>query len=335
MTQDQETRSQLSSTTRDQIEMLARDLINGECLLFLGAGASVDRTSAEDLPTGAELSKLLAKKCRLAWHSYVPLSTTAFYYESFFTRSKLNALLKEEIENPDVRPSQTIRTLIEIVELLEQKGKHRQAFLITTNYDRHFEIAYRERRARDPHVIIYRGAEDPNKRGVQLNEGLDDDPEYWRPVEPGTYLYKMHGCISRVDPRADEHSVVITEEDYINFLANAAMSEDQDKWLAHEVRGKLALSTILFVGYSLSDWNFRVIFKATAERMQKRTSYAVQYFKPSANSVVRDQEERRWQAAVEFWLEKKVKIVNVDAASFMEHLLNAVRAEAGVKAPRG
>jgi SIR2-like domain len=329
MPQDQDGPVRLPLKLRAQLETLAGDLLKGECLIFLGAGASVDRASAEDLPTGEELSKALAAKCEMEWHRYVPLSTTAFYYESFFTRKNLNAFLKEQIEKPGIEPSRTIRTLIEIVEILEQRAQ--PVFVITTNYDRHFETAYRERLNRDPHVIVYRGAEDPNLLNVQLHEGLDVDPQYWHPAWPGAYLYKMHGCISRADPRADEHSLVVTEEDYINFLANA-LSEDPKKWLAHEVRGRIALSTVLFIGYSLSDWNFRVIFKATAERSHHRTSYAVQYFSPPSDPLAREREEERWQTSVEFWSRKNVAVINADAAAFMGHLLSAVRAAAGVGA---
>jgi len=328
MPQDQETAVQFPVKYRAQLETLATDLLKGECLIFLGAGASVDRASTEDLPTGEELSKILAEKCNLEWHRYVPLSTTAFYYEFFFTRRKLNALLKAQIEKPGIEPSRTIRTLVEIVEMLEQRNQ--PVFVVTTNYDRHFETAYRERLGRESHVVIYRGAEDPNHLKAKLHEGLNFDPEYWYPTGPGTHLYKMHGCISQVNPGADEHSLVITEEDYINFLANA-MSDDQNKRLANFVRGRIALSTILFVGYSLSDWNFRVIFKATAERVQQRTSYAVQYFSPPDDPKAREREEDRWQASVGFWSRKNVEIINADAAAFMSHLLDAVRVEAGAK----
>lgn len=327
MPQDHDEPVQLPLKLRAALETLADDLLKGQCLIFLGAGASIDRESAEDLPTGEELSKTLAAKCELEWNRYVPLSTTAFYYESFFTRKNLNAFLKEQIEKPGIEPSRTIRTLVEIVEILEQKGQ--PVFILTTNYDRHFETAYQQRMKRSPHVIIYRGAEDPNLLNAQLHEGLDTDPRYWYPTKAGAYLYKMHGCISQADPSSDERSLVVTEEDYINFLANT-MSEDPKKWLANVVCGRIALSTILFIGYSLSDWNFRVIFKATAERAHHRRSYAVQYFSPSADRLARQREEDRWQTSVDFWSAKNVRVIDADAAAFTGHLLGAVRAAAGV-----
>jgi hypothetical protein len=300
---------------RALLETLADKLEKGRCLIFLGAGASVDLAAPADLPTGQELAKELAAKCHLEWHRYVPLSTTAFYYEFFYTREGLNDLLQARIGNPAIAPSRTIRKLVEIVELLEQRGK--QVFIVTTNYDQHFERAYRERLQRDPQVIVYRGAEDPNNNEAQLHLGMDESPEFWRPQEPTTYLYKMHGSISNPGGQG----LVVTEEDYINFLANA-QSYDPQKSLAAEVRGRIGRSTVLFVGYSLADWNFRVIFKATAERNRsdQRESVAVWSFAPPEDPLEHEREQDRWQAAVEFWGRKKVRVVDRDAFEFMSHL---------------
>jgi hypothetical protein len=116
---------------------------------------------------------------------------------------------------------------------------------------------------------------------------------------------------------------VITEEDYINFLTNA-LSHDPSKRMLHYVRGKLALSTVLFVGYSLSDWNFRVIFKATAED-KATTSFAVQLNPdPQGN----DMELARQSALVKFWGNRHIDIVNSDAALFMQDLLAHVESYA-------
>src|SRR6185503_15890071 len=114
-----------------------------------------------------------------------------------------------------------------------------------------------------------------------------------------------------------EQNLVITEEDYINFLTNS-MSNDPSKRLLHYVRGKVALSTVLFVGYSLSDWNFRVILKATAEYKRNR-SIAVQL-----NEAGNGLERQRQNAVVRFWEKKNIDIVNVDAAQFVSDLFAQV-----------
>ena len=295
------------------LELLAEELHAEKCVLFLGAGASIDQ-EREDLPTAKELSKYMAKQCGLEWHEYIPLLTIAFYYEFFYNRSKLNRFVEKQIANPKIEPSSTIETLIKIIRRLEDKNK--RTLVITTNYDQHFENAYKKEFSNKmPRVIIYNGGTDPNDKSSKLHIGLDGDPEYWLPTEL-TSLYKMHGCISR----PEKQNLVITEEDYINFLTNS-LSQNQNKRLLHYVRGRIALSSILFVGYSLADWNFRVIFKATAES-KNMTSFAVQLNKPSRDNNL---EQARQEALVKFWGQKKIDIINVDASQFMKDLLDKVK----------
>jgi len=293
---------------RTTLELLAEQLLAERCLIFLGAGAAVDPTNA-DLPTARELSKEMAAKCILEWHEYVPLSTTAFYYEFFYTREKLNRFLVDRIGDPAIPPASTVTTLVRMIAKLEALKK--RCLVVTTNYDRQFETAYKALLGRPPGVIVYRGANDPNSKAKPLHDGLSCAPEFWLPDLP-TYLYKMHGCIS--DP--GDQNLVITEEDYINFLTNS-LSQDSSKRLLHYVRGKLALSTVLFIGYSLSDWNFRVIFKATAED-KASTSFAVQLNQdPQGN----DLEAARQAALVKFWGNRRIDIINAEASFFMSDLL--------------
>jgi hypothetical protein len=298
---------------------LATDLLEGKCLLFLGAGASVD-PDQPDLPTANELSADMARDCELEWHEYIPLSTIAFYYESFHTRAGLNRFLVSRIGNARIRPSKTIQLLIEAIEAVEKRG--RTTIAITTNYDRQFESAYEERLKRRPEIVIYKGAWNPNDKEKILNctpEGeLKGYAQFWRP-RLRTVLYKMHGCISQ----PERQGLVITEEDYINFLANALGEHNGDKTILNYVRGEFAMSTILFIGYSLSDWNFRAIFKATVEsRLDKKDnrSYAVQFRDPTKQES--ELEQARWDSVIDFWNEKKVDIISVTGQQFMRDLLD-------------
>ena len=139
----------------------------------------------------------------------------------------------------------------------------------------------------------------------------------YRAPRKRTSLYNIHGCISQVTGQ----SLVVTEEDYINFLTNA-LGENPDNRLPWFVRSKLETSTILFLGYSLADWNFRTIFKATVERRETKDMrlYAVQFHEPQ-------QSNRRdlLPLIVDFWGGKRVDIVNVRADEFVTDLLEALR----------
>jgi hypothetical protein len=320
---------------------LSREMA-GECQLDFG-GSSVSSRPApsekpvlgnatqaspveESLPTVANLSREMAGECQLDWYDYIPLSTIAFYYESYFTRDDLNAFLAKRLRRPDILPSPTIRKLMELISLMETK--QRTTFTITTNYDDKFERAYRDKFNRAPDVIIYKGAHDPHDRDAKLNctpnGPLQREAQYWRPDEP-TVLYKMHGCILQ----PEDKGLVITEEDYINFLTNALNEDDHEKTLLNYIKGELGYRTILFIGYSLSDWNFRAIFKATVEKHKERgsRSYAVQFRNP--DQPMSALEKARWESVTTFWHEKKVDILVADAHAFVTDLLLVVRGEGG------
>lgn len=306
---------------RQTLETLAEILLDADrdCVFFLGAGASIDENAPLDLPTGVELAEKLARECGLEWHRNIPLSTIAFYYEFLRDRPRLNRLLKSEIGNRDIEPSGSITRLIEIIEILERRGQ--RTFVITTNYDQHFERAYSRKFDNDPDVLIYQGARNPHDRNIRLNRDRNGElrvlPDCWTPKRPTT-LFKMHGCITH----AEDQGLVITEEDYINFLTNALGQHDPYKRLPPAIMGRVAEGTILFVGYSLEDWNFRTIFKATVEaHTAANKSYAIQYWDLSNET---DMQVTRREALTEFWGRKGVHILNVKACDFMDDLLAAM-----------
>lgn len=304
------------------LETLAESLFDEECSIFLGAGASID-SEERSLPTGEGLSKILSDKCKLEWHKHIPLPTIAFYYEFFFNRDKLNRLLEERIADKKIKPSQSIRRLIDIIKILEDNQK--QIFVFTTNYDQHFELAYKDVFKRDPGVIIYKGATVPNSSNESLHEGIKN-PAFWYPDKnTNTYLYKIHGCISR----ATEQNLVITEEDYINFLTNATNGNFEQRRLLTYAQGRFTECKILFIGYSLADWNFRVIFKATAEKSpdKLKESFAVQFRDPAKHQK-KDFEQAGWEALIKFWGKKNIDIINAKASDFLKDLLGFVKKKA-------
>lgn len=306
---------------RGALDTLAHGLVDQTALIFLGAGCNAGE--GETLPTADKLAREMAEACGLEWHQDIPLSTIAFYYESFHSRENLNAFLARKFLDHDVLPSATLRNLVDIIVKLESRATF--TLVVTTNYDRQLEKAYHTRTGRDLDVVVYNGGTDANRQAAVLHPAIRSRPALWLPKSLTT-LYKMHGCISMPESLQMEppelHNLVVTEEDYINFLSNA-MSNDPYKPLPTHVMARIAESTTLFIGYGLTDWNFRVVFKATAERNDKK-GYAIQLFQPSG--ARQDTLERR-RAAVDFWGQKKVDIINVDAATFVADLSDAVDRE--------
>ena len=72
-----------------------------------------------------------------------------------------------------------------------------------------------------------------------------------------------------------------------------------------QITSRLATSTLLFLGYSLEDWDFRAIYKVLVDSLPhpklRPGSYSVQKGAP-----------KFW---VDFWREKGVEILDVDVTT--------------------
>lgn len=128
----------------------------------------------------------------------------------------------------------------------------------------------------------------------------------------GLLLYKFHGSFQ--DPGSTPPRLVITEEDYIDFLAFVGGKGEGVQPL---IRQQMVDSTLLFLGYGLEDWNFRTMFKALVETLppnERHKSFAIQ----------KDPSDF-W---VEYWVSKGVVIYNCDLYEFADELAERYRAYA-------
>jgi hypothetical protein len=136
---------------------------------------------------------------------------------------------------------------------------------VTTNYDDLLEKALAPRH---PHVIIDRGEKGlrvvtsggspvpASSVGSDL-DGLLNDPNTLRPSHP--ILFKMHGSVDKIDRQND--SYLITEEDYVDFLGRAGGG-----YIPTYISSLMEARDLLFLGYSLDDWNVRVILRKLLSR---------------------------------------------------------------------
>jgi hypothetical protein len=141
---------------------------------------------------------------------------------------------------------------------LRTAGRGKPPLFVTTNYDDLIEKTL-DALGETYDVVVYM-AEGPHE-GLFCHVAPDgtlrpiDPPESYLAVDPDrqTVVLKMHGFVCRRNSRDD--SYVITEDHYIDYLTRT----DLTKLLPPPVMTRLLDCQLLFLGYSLRDWNFRAI----------------------------------------------------------------------------
>ncbi len=150
---------------------------------------------------------------------------------------------------------------------------------LTTNFDDYLERALLDS-AKDVRVSICRWnkwiaedapAYDPNpaKRDLVpyaiVEKGEDGTLTYsaadarYNPTPASPLVYHIHGHMQW------PNSLVVTEDDYFEFLLNLARSWDTFMAL---IRGAFGGGSLLFLGYKLRDWDFRVLFRLLANTLK-------------------------------------------------------------------
>jgi hypothetical protein len=212
-----------------------------ECILFLGAGVhapppagcAFSYPTERRPPIGSTFSRELAEKCGLS--GLLPgedpgnLQRVALAYEIAFSRHQLVNAVTNAV-HIGKEPSPMLRALARLD----------FPVVITTNYDQLFEQALRDV-GKQPRVAIY-------------TPRLEETTDYRRPTAQSPIVFKIHGDLSRPE------TIVITDEDYIDFVLRMSSKEPYDP-LPRRLKVYLTDWTTLFVGYSLLDYNLRLLFK--------------------------------------------------------------------------
>src|SRR5262245_3940833 len=284
-------------------DTIVTSIESGRCVAFLGAGVNVSVEGGyTGLPLGSQLTECLVAKLigndgaldelirivpdpavkrvlddtlrdlvKLRAHD---LARVALHIEAKpGGRNRLLELLGEFPPDGERKPSPLLVTLAKLPLRL----------VVTTNYDRLMEKAFEEVASQKPVVV------------VQPTKGFDPKAQReWQrrltplvPTQPSPrgevdgereplIVYKIHGTFGD-----DESGLVISEEDYIEFLTIAG--PESKRGMPPVIKEMLVTSSLLFLGYSLEDWNFRAIYKGLVEPLpdpKKRMSFAIQW-KPS------------------------------------------------------
>ncbi|MBN2091809.1 SIR2 family protein [candidate division KSB1 bacterium] len=256
-------------------------LKHGQLVPFLGAGASLGFNGSPGLPTSGELSEILADECSYPGCDRRDLLRVSQYFALTISELHLRKTIHEKLSVPDVKPGR----MHQILAGLPIKT------VLTTNYDNLMERAFCP--DKDPVKVIY-------KRGGDAQE-IKIDPTVECPL-----VYKLHGSLEDID------SMVITENDYIDFLIRLI---NGDPKVPNFIKNVFQFCSILFIGYGLRDWNIRVLLKYL--RKESVPCFAVQRDPLADTEPVAANE---WENSIIYWQNEKIAIYNCDALTFVTEL---------------
>ncbi len=245
----------------------------GKVVPFLGAGASfVGRAAGAAwnpsqpafFPSGRELSQFLATETSFPStesRDLDDLAKVSSYYVDVNGRPILRERLRDVLAHDF--PRGALHDFLAAVSA--------PLVIVSTNYDTLVEQAFLAA-GKSYDLVIYPADRKDIANAVLWWQHNAPEPRVQAPNEldidlsKTTVIYKMHGTIHPETAKWD--NFVITEEDYIEFLSRMTTNTAIPSLFFQHFSER----SFLFLGYSLSDWNLRVILKnITKLRPSKRT----------------------------------------------------------------
>jgi hypothetical protein len=231
--------------TAEDWELLVSRINKGLCTPFIGAGAC-----AGVLPTGAELAKKWVGEFKYPLKDCADLTKVAEYIAQKYDHMKPKEAIQEflgEQKPPDFENlNQPHRFLAELP----------LPIYMTTNYDNFMFEALKATKRKEPKRDFSRWQESLKSEPIVFKTGH----ERYEPTVANPVVFHLHGCSDK------SQSIVISEDDYLDFI----IALWRDKWVLPErIKAAFADTTLLFLGYRLADWDFRVLFRSLVYYMKK------------------------------------------------------------------
>jgi len=211
------------------------------CTPFIGAGAS-----SQWLPLASEIACKWAKEYGYPLEDSYDLSRVSqFLAVSMRNELSPKFIIREELKEkkpPNFALPEFINTPYALLASLNLP------IYITTNYDYFMEKALKDF-GKEPISEFCRWNNFAKAAGIP---SVFDNPDTYIPTEARPLVYHLHGDLET------PQSMVLTESDYIDFIVSA---NSRSGVLPKLISQALAATSLLFIGYSLVDMNFRIIFR--------------------------------------------------------------------------
>ena len=266
----------------DHLDEVLRAMLAGRLVPVLGPGAAESGRPADSrwergvstfAPAEDEVAEHLARYFSLPDEGGLARVSqiVAVTQGAGALHDELHALLDREFE-----PGPAHALLASLAPTLRERALPPQ-LIVTTLLDTTIERAFRES-SEELDVVSYISSGRNRGKFLHLaHEGTarvveDPNADAEIPLDRRTVLLKVHGRVDH-SPGREWESFVVSEDDYIDYLADAEAGAVIPVTLA----ARLRRSHLLFLGYAPRDWNLRVFLHRLwgQERLNYR-SWAVQ-----------------------------------------------------------
>jgi DNA-binding SARP family transcriptional activator len=294
----------------DHFGDVAKALLGGRLVVMLGAGAN----DPDQLPSPSEITSHLARVFDCPDEHARDLAHVAQYVAvakgAGPLYDELHALFDRECA-----PGRTHRALAEVAGALRTRGAPRQ-LLLTTSFDRLLEQAFRDA-GEELDAVVYLAL--GRHRGKFLHLKADGSstvvevPNAYTELslERTNVLFKVHGGIDPL-PAREWESFVVSEDDYIDYLAQADISVV----LPVTVAARLRRSHFLFLGYPLEEWSLRVFLHRLFGR--EKVAYRSWAIGPRPGEIEQ-----------ELWRQRGIDLFHVSLEEYLVRLQQRVESETG------
>lgn len=235
---------------------------DGKCTPFLGAGAC-----CPSLPTGSQIAQKWSQENEYPLPDKKDLTRVAQFLavdrdDPMFPKDKIVRMLRHA-DTPDFEDPNEPHGLMAQLPL---------PIYLTTNYD-DFMMKALTYYDKNPQLELCKW----NKYIKGLPSIFESTPGV-TPTAENPIVFHLHGYWDMAE------SLVLSEDDYLDFLVN--ISRDQSV-IPPLIQKALTGASLLFIGYRLADWNFRVLLRGlvgSLEASLRRINVAVQLPDTSADT---------------------------------------------------
>jgi hypothetical protein len=248
----------------------------GKCLPIIGHRI---HDSGRWIPSFQEIAHAWAKEHGYPFSNKDDLTRVAQYLASSqgedFPRDEILGAMTKHLASrlpEELRPKKPPKTLTDLVravgwqnlaagdpnEFHQVLAGLNLPLYLTTNFES-FMVEALAARGRQPKRELCRWNRDLDG----LPSIFEQDPNY-APTPEAPLVYHLFGT--------DEEpcSLVLTEDNHLDFIVRVSAEMDR---VPNYIRGAMANSTLMFVGYSLYDLEFRVIMRSLVATMDQRRRF--------------------------------------------------------------